>query len=290
MPRVLLTDGGTNFTSGLTAGIARRLGIRQRITSARRPQTDGLVERFNHTLASMIAKFTNDFETDWDKYLPLLLFAYRTTTQSSAGQTPFKLLYGREATQPLEVAVNSMPVTTARFNKKTEEYEEYVNDLQLRLNDVRERARIMVEAAQKRQSLRYNKGRRKEPFKEGDLVWIEESLLRGSKLKRMKERIRGPFRVVEQTSAVNYKLYDLETKRTFSEHADRIIPLHTRPQHLLLPPTNNKQTSILSITTPLLTSDDNHQVMLAGRSTLEEGVMWRHLRDTWLIGPQGLTA
>ena len=33
---------------------------------------------------------------EWEKYLPLALFAYGTAVHSSTGVTPFKLMYGRE--------------------------------------------------------------------------------------------------------------------------------------------------------------------------------------------------
>lgn len=46
-------------------------------TSPYHPQTDGLVERFNKTLKSMLRKFVTDTGSDWDQWLPFLLFAYR---------------------------------------------------------------------------------------------------------------------------------------------------------------------------------------------------------------------
>ena len=44
-------------------------------TSAYHPQTDGLVERYNRTLAAMLAKTAQDSGRDWDKRLPYVLFA-----------------------------------------------------------------------------------------------------------------------------------------------------------------------------------------------------------------------
>ncbi|CAG8716937.1 23554_t:CDS:2 [Dentiscutata erythropus] len=42
------------------------------------------------------------FGKDWDKYIALALFAYRTTVHSVMGYTPFYLLYGREFIFPIE--------------------------------------------------------------------------------------------------------------------------------------------------------------------------------------------
>ena len=48
-------------------------------------KTDGLVERFNRTLKTMLQKFTASHSVDWDKSLSYLLFAYREVPQASTG-------------------------------------------------------------------------------------------------------------------------------------------------------------------------------------------------------------
>lgn len=58
------------------------------------PQTDGLVERFNQTLKNMLKKFVSDTGKDWDRWLSLMLFAYRAVPQESTGFSPFELVYG----------------------------------------------------------------------------------------------------------------------------------------------------------------------------------------------------
>ena len=58
IPEELLTDRGTNFLSNLIQEICQILGVKKINTSGYHPQTDGLVEKFNATLISMIAKGT----------------------------------------------------------------------------------------------------------------------------------------------------------------------------------------------------------------------------------------
>ena len=71
------------------------LGFHKVNTSAYHPQTDGLVECFNRTLTSMLAKTV---EVDWDQRLPYVLFAYRASTLES----PFFFLYGRDPRLPTD--------------------------------------------------------------------------------------------------------------------------------------------------------------------------------------------
>ncbi|KAG7473860.1 hypothetical protein MATL_G00100470 [Megalops atlanticus] len=46
-------------------------------------QSNGLVERFNRTLATQLAILTSRRQQDWDLHLPLVLWAYRTAVQES---------------------------------------------------------------------------------------------------------------------------------------------------------------------------------------------------------------
>jgi len=71
------------------------LGITSIHTSVYHPQTDGLVERFNKTLKSMLHKFVHEDSRSWDKWLDPLLFAVREVPQASTGFSPFELLFGR---------------------------------------------------------------------------------------------------------------------------------------------------------------------------------------------------
>ena len=103
IPEEILTDQGTNFMSALLQDIYQLLGIKRIRTTPYHAQTDGMVERFNSTLKSMLKKFVASNARDWDEYLPYLLFAYREAPQESTGFSPFELLYGRHVRGPLDV-------------------------------------------------------------------------------------------------------------------------------------------------------------------------------------------
>ena len=93
LPKEILTDQGSNFTSQLLTELYKMLHVHPIRTSPYHPQTDGLVERFNQTLKSMLRKAAVEEGKDWDKMLPYLLFAYREVPQASTGFSPFELLY-----------------------------------------------------------------------------------------------------------------------------------------------------------------------------------------------------
>ena len=64
------------------------LGVKKINTTAYHPQTDGLVERFNRTLTSMLSKRLERNGSDWDIHLPFTVFAYRTAVQESTIRVP----------------------------------------------------------------------------------------------------------------------------------------------------------------------------------------------------------
>ena len=81
--------------------VYRLLGIKGLRTTPYHPQMDGLGERFNQTLKQMLRKFVDETGSDWDQWIPYLLFAYREVPQASTEFSPFELLYGRDVRGPL---------------------------------------------------------------------------------------------------------------------------------------------------------------------------------------------
>lgn len=76
------------------------MGIKAIQTSSYHPQTDGLVERFNRTLKSMLRRVLDEEKRNWDRMSPYVLFAYREVPQATVRFSPFELLYGREMRGP----------------------------------------------------------------------------------------------------------------------------------------------------------------------------------------------
>jgi len=76
------------------------------LPNAYHPQTDSLVERFHRTLTDILAKSVEKGGKDWDKHLPYVLFAYRSSMQNSTGESPFYLLYGRDRCLPTDEALS----------------------------------------------------------------------------------------------------------------------------------------------------------------------------------------
>ena len=71
LPRSLQNDNGTSFTSKVTQGVSKALGITYYLHCAWRPQSSGKVERANQFLKSAIKKITQETSLGWKEALPI---------------------------------------------------------------------------------------------------------------------------------------------------------------------------------------------------------------------------
>ena len=102
-PTVLHSDQGRNFESILMHEIYNLMGIKKTWTTAYHSQCDGLVERQNRTLQSILSAFVSEHSADWDEWLDQAVFAYNTSVHKSTGLSPYELIFGRPAQMPIEV-------------------------------------------------------------------------------------------------------------------------------------------------------------------------------------------
>ena len=88
IPGEILSDQGSNFMSQLVQELYRLMKVRPIRTSPYHLQTDGLVERFNRTLKSMLRRLVKEEGRDWDKFVPYVLFAYREVPRPQQDSHP----------------------------------------------------------------------------------------------------------------------------------------------------------------------------------------------------------
>ena len=114
----------------------------------------------------MIAKSVDKFGVNWDEHLPHLLFAYRTKPHESTGESPFYLLYGRDARVPTEAALST--VRTAY----QVDIDDYKSELVYGLSKSWKIAQEQIKKAQKRQKRQYDRRARPKDIRVGDRVMV----------------------------------------------------------------------------------------------------------------------
>ena len=109
VPLHIHTDRGTRFESQLFQNLCSALGISKTRTTAFRPQSNGMVERFNRTLEDMISKYISDNQHDCNESLPLLLLTYHSSTHESTGFSLSMLFLGHEPRLPVDLLMGDYP-------------------------------------------------------------------------------------------------------------------------------------------------------------------------------------
>ena len=75
------------------AEVSKLLSINCVTSTLYHPVCNGLVERWNGTLKSMLRKLYQDQPKQWHRLIKPVLFAYGEVPQESTGFSPFHLLY-----------------------------------------------------------------------------------------------------------------------------------------------------------------------------------------------------
>ena len=189
VPRKIIHDRAAEFLSDILQDTASIMGLGQFPTSGGHPQSDGLVERFNRTLKGMLSKVVSKGGKDWDECLGPALLAYRTAPQASTSQSPFFLMYGRDAR--ISTALNFYAPAT---NCPTVE-SEYARQLFKELKNARTLAKRNIQNAQKTQKKQYDKRAQDSKICAGDLV-----MLKVEPRFKLDRGFKGPYHVQDVTT------------------------------------------------------------------------------------------
>lgn len=225
-PRELLSDRGRSFLSEAVEALLRECNVVHRTTTAYHPQTNGMTERFNRTLGDMLSMYVSDDHTNWDRILPFVTYAYNSAIQSTTGFSPFFLLYGREPSSFLDTILLYRPdpsETTTLAEAAT--YAE----------ECRQLARSLTTHDQARQKHSHDRNLSASSYSPGTIVWLRVPSSAPGLSAKLVPKYDGPYRVLRQTSPVNYVIEPLqpptEQRRRGREtvHVDRLKPHYDPP-------------------------------------------------------------
>ncbi|GFX40190.1 hypothetical protein TNCV_4318251 [Trichonephila clavipes] len=200
-PRVIITDRGAVFRSRLVSSLVDLCNIDHRFTTAYHPQTNGLTERFNKTLADMLSMYVDVEQKNWDEILPFVTFAYNTAKQETTGFTPFYLLHGREAETTLDTM---LPFCPNDFDDNN------ITKIAARAEESRQLARVHTLRAQDKDRRRYDSKHQMVSYAPGDLVWVYTPVRKVGLSEKLLRRYFGPYQVLRRLSAVTYEVQDFD--------------------------------------------------------------------------------
>ena len=213
VPKTLLTDQGTQFESSLCQYICKKLQIKKLRCTPYHPQTDGVTERFNATLCDGLRQYVNDNQDDWDRWLNIVVSAYRTSVHAATGFSPFRLVYGWSARTPVVSEFDDID------SLKCVSYSQYATELGDRLTLDRNLALSRIRKAQERTIVESES-----EFQIGDRVMLRVHAVPRGKSKKLSARYDGPY-VITEVSRPDYVIKcGRRCKRVHGSHLKKVDP------------------------------------------------------------------
>ena len=94
-PTHLLSDMGTPLISQVFNEAALMMGTKRLVTTPFRPSTDGMVERFNYSIAKQLSAYVDSAGRDWCKMIRGVVFSYNVSISvESIHYQPYYLMFG----------------------------------------------------------------------------------------------------------------------------------------------------------------------------------------------------
>jgi hypothetical protein len=195
VPKHIISDRDPRFTSKFWKQLWSLLGTELKMSTSHHPQTDGQTERSNRTLEDILRHYVGKQHDGWDQHLTAAEIAVNSSIHASTGFTAFYLNYGDHPFFPTHIPLDTLSNNT-------------VYELMQQLQQNIEWARSNMENARDKQTHYANQHRRDLIFKEGEEVWLSTQHLKlpDGITKKLSSRYTGPFKILQVSSPVTYKL------------------------------------------------------------------------------------
>jgi len=190
-PAAIISDRGPQFAAQVTQELWRKLGIKQKLSTAFHPQTDGESERVNQEIEQYLRICGNFQQDDWATLLPLIEFAHNARPHRSTHRSPFEVWYRFHLTfkPPLQLQTRLQSVDE-RIKYLEQIRKEVMAALHIAAQEMRSGGLPTLSHT----------------FHKDDLVLLEATNLQTTHLKaKLAPRCYGPFKVL-WASPTNCKL------------------------------------------------------------------------------------
>ncbi|MCO5574905.1 hypothetical protein L7F22_028699 [Adiantum nelumboides] len=223
-PLEIVSDNGPGFRRGLLTEVCEELKISHRHSTPYYPQSNGLVEKAYRSIADIIRKMVESKPKHWDNFLDGAIWAYRTTYKDATQFTPFHLVYGQEALQPIELNIPTIKFTGRQQQNNDEAWIDRLLSL-VKLEWKREAAYHCYERKALQLKDNLNEGLKDKEIKEKSLVLRYNNALDNRFDAKFERRWEGPFIVKKAFTGGYYQLMDLCCK----EHPRKVNGYRLKP-------------------------------------------------------------
>ncbi|CAM6086560.1 unnamed protein product [Calypogeia fissa] len=115
-----------------------------RLTTPYNLKANGLTERANGIVCTILTKVVSAHKSDWDKKLALAVYAYNIAEKSTTGKSPYFLVYGQN---PLSIM--ELELETDRTIKEHPRLEELLGNRLAMIEELDEEREIALERTER---------------------------------------------------------------------------------------------------------------------------------------------
>lgn len=195
LPLSLITDNAAVYTSTLIEQIFFKLGLKHTTVTPYHPQANGMVERVNGTIISIIKTWAMMNPNDWDEKVPYAIFSYNSSFHTTLKTTPFFLEYCRHVRLPLDLSLG-------RESQSYENYDTYTMHLNNTIFSTYKQVQdIQEEINKQRQDVIEERQRDIPIYAVGDQIYLRDVTHQDEKFA---SAWTGPYPVVRKVNDVCY--------------------------------------------------------------------------------------
>ncbi|KAF0706558.1 hypothetical protein AaE_014048 [Aphanomyces astaci] len=164
----------------------------------------------------MLNMFVSSVQTDWDVYLPRMLFAYRAAYQSTMCDSPFFCLFGHDPVQPLDIVfANQDPPW------KSDDLPQWRRKQFAWFQETRRLVESHLIQGQNRSATATDE-QKKVDFQPADSVWLYQYFRKltdenQKRIKKLTYNWHGPYRIHSRQGENTFRIY-------LPSHPDRAVP------------------------------------------------------------------
>ena len=249
LPQSIVSDRGGQMTAKLWNRICTRYGIKNKLSSAHHPETDGQTENANKVMKNYLRAYVRYVQDDWVDHLPDAEFAANNHENASTGMTSFFADHGYHPRTDAE------PPGTYDFNTPGKAELARADKIIARQEAIQKWLVDHITWAQADQIKHANKSRIPHPeYKVGDLVYMNsKDFISQRQSRSLSSKNVGPWKVIRN---IDNKAYELEIPEHLKSAG--LTPIfHSWKLHLA--PTDSIPGQVNDPDPPILITDSNDE-------------------------------
>jgi hypothetical protein len=119
VPKVIFSDRDPKFVGKFWQSFMGKLYTKLNTSTTRHPCIDGLTDRVNQTMQTLLRWYCAESSFEWTSHLNMVEFYYKCLINEATTLSPFEVMYGYPPSTPADHVLPLVGATTDAFDRLT---------------------------------------------------------------------------------------------------------------------------------------------------------------------------